>query len=123
MELADRAVHDVAYKALDSMASHWEGLSIFVDNSAIPMDNNRAERGIRNPVVGRKNYYGSGSVWSGMLSVMLFSLFQTLEMNHIDPHVFLLAYFDACAQNRGHPPDNLDPFVPWRVHQEDEEAA
>jgi len=123
VELVDKTLHGVAYKALDSMARHWEGLSIFVDNSAIPMDNNRAERGIRNPVVGRKNYYGSGSIWSGMLSVMLFSLFQTLEMNHIDPHAFLLSYFDACAQNRGHPPDNLDTFVPWRVHQEDEEAA
>jgi transposase len=122
-ELADEGLHAVAHKALESMASHWEGLSIFVEHSAIPMDNNRAERGLRNPVVGRKNYYGSGSVWSGMLSAMLFSIFQTLEMNHLDPHAFLLSYFDACAHNKGHPPDTLDPFMPWRVHPEDEEAA
>jgi len=32
------------------------------------MDNNEAERRLRNPVVGRKNYYGNGSVWSGVLS-------------------------------------------------------
>jgi transposase len=31
-------------------------------------------------VVGRKNYYGSGSTWSGELAAMLFSLFQTLAL-------------------------------------------
>ena len=87
------------------------------------MDNNRAERGIRNAVIGRKNYYGSGAVWSGMLSVMLFTLFQTLEMNHIDPRAFLLSYFEACAQNKGYASEHLDDFVPWRLRQDDDEAA
>ena len=36
------------------------------------MDNNTAERVERGPVVGRKNYYGSGSVWSGQLAAMTF---------------------------------------------------
>ncbi len=112
-----------ARKALKSMKNHWDGLSIFVDNPTIPMDNNRAERGIRNPVIGRKNYYGSGTVWSGMLSVMLFSLFQTLEINQIDSHAFLLSYFEACARNKGHPPEDLDDFVPWHLCQHNQEIA
>jgi len=122
-QLADEALEGAPRKALKSMKNHWEGLSVFVDKPNIPMDNNRAERGIRNPVVGRKNYYGSGAVWSGMLSVMLFTLFQTLEMNQIDPHKFLLSYFDACARNKGHPPEHLDDFAPWQVRQENEKAA
>lgn len=122
-QLAEKALDAAARKALESMKNHWDGLSIFVDKPDIPMDNNRAERGIRNPVIGRKNYYGSGALWSGMLSVMLFTLFQTLEMNHIDPHKFLLSYFDACARNKGHPPEHLDDFVPWQVRQQIEEAA
>jgi len=122
-QLAGEALQTPARKALKSMKNHWDGLSIFVDNPTIPMDNNRAERGLRNPVIGRKNYYGSGAVWSGMLSVMLFTLFQTLEINHIDPHAFLLSYFEACARNKGHPPEDLDDFVPWRLRQHKEEAA
>lgn len=122
-QLADEALEPAPRKALQSMKNHWDGLSIFLDKPNIPMDNNRAERGIRNPVIGRKNYYGSGAVWSGMLSVMLFTLFQTLEMNHIDPHAFLLSYFEACARNKGHPPEHLDDFVPWRLRQVDDEAA
>ena len=42
------------------------------------MDNNEAEQALRNPVVGRKNYYGSGALWSAALSAILFTLFQTL---------------------------------------------
>ena len=122
-QLSSETLAPAARKALESMGNHWDGLSIFVDKPNIPMDNNRAERGIRNPVIGRKNYYGSGAVWSGMLSVMLFSLFQTLEMNQIDPHGFLLSYLEACARNKGHPPENLDDFIPWRLCQDDAEAA
>jgi len=122
-QLAGEALDAAARKALESMKNHWDGLSVFVDKPDIPMDNNRAERGIRNPVVGRKNYYGSGAVWSGMLSVMLFTLFQTLEMNQIDPHKFLLSYFEACARNKGHPPEHLDDFVPWQVRPQNEETA
>jgi transposase len=121
-QLADDTLAPAARKALESMKNHWEGLSIFVDKPHIPMDNNRSERGLRPPVIGRKNYYGSGAVWSGILSAMLFTLFQTLEMNGIDAHAFLLSYFGACARNKGHPPESLDEFVPWRARPPNEEV-
>jgi transposase len=38
------------------------------------MDNTTAERALRNPVVGRKNYYGSARVWSAHLATMTFSV-------------------------------------------------
>src|SRR5207249_3952659 len=34
-------------------------LWVFVERPEVAMDNNAAERALRNPVVGRKNYYGS----------------------------------------------------------------
>jgi transposase len=43
------------------------------------MDNNRGENSIRNPVTGRKNYYGSGSIWSAQLAATLFSILQTFN--------------------------------------------
>lgn len=122
-ELAGEHLHAAARKALQSMKNHWKGLTIFVDNPDIPMDNNRAERGIRGPAIGRKNYYGSGSVWSGTFSVMMFTLFQTLLLNNVNPHDFLLAYLDACAKNKGHPPEDLDAFLPWNFEEEQKKAA
>ena len=114
-ELAREGLHAAQKKALKSLREHWPGLLIFVDNPDVPMDNNEAERRLRLPVVGRKNYYGSGALWSGMLSAMLFTLFQTLLLNQINPKAFLLAYFEACAANRGQPPENLESFLPWNL--------
>lgn len=59
--------------------NHWQGLVVFVTYPEAPMDNNRVEQAIRNPVIGRKNYYGSGSIRSAKLAAMKFSLFQTIE--------------------------------------------
>jgi transposase len=117
-ELSDENLHPEQRKALLSLAKHWEGLSIFLDCPDVPMDNNLSERALRNPVVGRKNYYGSGSVWSGVLAVALFSLFQTLLKNKIDPQKLLLAYFEACALNGGRPPENPAAFLPWNLTDE-----
>jgi transposase len=117
-ELADANLHQAARKALKSLQNHWGGLTLFVDHPEIPMDNNESERRLRNPVVGRKNYYGSGSIWSGMLAAVLFTMFQTLLLNHIDPQKFLLAYFEACARNGGRPPDDLEAFLPWNLSEE-----
>jgi len=77
-ELANAEVVGIARQTLKSMATHWAGLVVFLDHPEVPMDNNTAERAQRNPVVGRKNYYGSGAEWSGKLAATMFSIFQTL---------------------------------------------
>ena len=114
-ELANPDLHPAARKVLESMHKRWSGYMIFVDRPEIPMDNNESERRLRNPVVGRKNYYGSGSQWSAMLTAILFTLFQTLLKNQINPSQWLFAYFQACAQNGGRAPEDLDSFLPWNL--------
>ncbi len=79
------------------------------------MDNNISERKMRDPALGRKNYYGCGALWSGTLAAALFTIFQTAYINHIHPKKFLRAYLEACAQNLGKPPDNIDGFLPWNL--------
>lgn len=118
-ELSDpSSLHDAQRKVMKSLRNHWDGLTIFVDNPDIPMDNNEAERSLRNAVVGRKNYYGNGSIWSGMLTAMLFTLFQTLLKNDIDPKKFLSDYFQACAENGGKVPDDVNEYLPWNLSGE-----
>ena len=58
-----------------------------------------------------------------MFSVMMFTLFQTLLLNNVNPHEFLLAYLDACARNKGRPPENLDEFLPWNFEEKPKKAA
>ena len=102
-------------KVLESLGDHWSGLTVFVEHPEVPMDNNTAERSERGPVVGRKNYYGSGSVWSGELAAMLFSLFQTLCVSGLNPRLWLTAYLSACAEAGGRAPAEVDRFLPWNL--------
>lgn len=49
-------------KAIAYMTNHWSGLLRFLDDEKIPLSNNITERANRDPVLGRKNHYGSRSV-------------------------------------------------------------
>jgi transposase len=117
-QLADAKLLPSAKKLLTSLNKHWSGLTIFVDHPAIPMDNNTAERGLRGSVVGRKNYFGSGSTWSAELAASLFTLFKTLKLWKINIHTWLLAYFHECALIGGMPPENINKFLPWEMTEE-----
>ena len=104
---------------LKSLRRHWEGLTRFVDDPTIPLDNNAAERALRNPVVGRKNYYGAGNEWSGQLTAWLFSIFMTLNLWGINLHTWLDSYLQACADNNRQPPDDLSEWLSWEMLGDD----
>ncbi len=117
-ELAEENIHPARKKVLVSKREHWDGLTVFVDHPEVPMDNNTAESHIRGPVGGRKNYYGSGAIWSGCLAAMLFSFFQTLGLWNINSRLWLTDYLNACAANGGKAPDDIQDFLPWNMSPE-----
>jgi transposase len=117
-ELTNPQLHPARKKVLESLEEHWDGLTIFVDHPEVPMDNNRAERVQRGPVVLRKNSYGSGAVWAGELAAMLFSVFQTLSLWDMNPRVWLTAYLRACAKAGGKAPAALEDFLPWKMSEQ-----
>ncbi len=104
-------------KVSQSLLDHWSGLSLFVNDPQVPLDNNLAENTIRGPVNGRKNYYGSGSLWSAQLAAALFSIFKTLELWGINPRHWLSAYLGACADNAAKAPTDITPYLPWEMNQ------
>ena len=114
-QLVQQHVHHRQRKVLSSLKTHWEGLTVFADHPEIPMDNNGSERTLRNPVVGRKNYYGSGTEWSARMTAMLFSIFQTLKLWDINPVEWLSDYFRACALNGGSAPLDVAAHLPWNI--------
>src|SRR5262245_19623981 len=118
-ELAEAPVHPARRKVLESLGDHWTGLTVFVEHPEVPMDNNTAERTERGPVVGRKNYYGSGAVWAGRLAAMMFSLLQTLCLWQLNPRAWLTAYLTACAEAGGEVPEDVERFLPWHMSADD----
>jgi transposase len=102
-------------KALESLHEHWEGLTRFVDDPRIPMDNNASERRERGPAVARKNFYGSGSLWSGRQAAAMFSILATLSLWKLNPRRWLTWYFEQCAAAGGKVPTEIQSFLPWNL--------
>ena len=62
------SLHPAAKKVLATLDREWDGLARHRDFPDIALDNNPAERALRTPVVGRKNYYGSHASWAADLA-------------------------------------------------------
>ncbi len=86
-ELSDETLLAPRRNSLESLQNDWVGLTRFVDDPQIPMDNNaseraqRARRWVARIIMDRVQ---SGE-WSGELAVMLFSIFETLQKQQINP--------------------------------------
>jgi transposase len=112
-ELAHPQLPARRHKILTRLKEHWAGLTQFVIHPEIPMDNNGSERAIRSAVIGRKNFYGSGAVWSGQLMAAMMTILQTGRLHGVDLRAYLTDYLGACAQNGRQPPADLEPWLPW----------
>jgi transposase len=112
-ELADLKLPIRRRKILTSLQEHWPGLTHFVVQPEIPMDNNGSERAIRSAVIGRNNFYGSGSLWSGQLMAAMMTILQTARLHGVPLRTYLIDYLQACAQNGSKPPVNLERWLPW----------
>jgi transposase len=77
------------HKALGYMVHMWPGLVLFLDDPQIPLDNNGTERAARNPVIGRKNHYGSHSLRGTEVAAMLYSVVESAKLNGLEPRFYL----------------------------------
>jgi len=116
-ELSDADKPKPAAHALRALRLYWPGLVLHIDHPFIDLDNNEAERLLRPAVVGRKNYYGSGSACSGTLAATLMGLFATVRMWGLNPRTWLTRYLEACRDAGGQAPASLDGFLPWSMDE------
>ncbi len=90
-------------KILKSFKDKIEGYSMFIDIPEIPMDNNRSERLLKDPINGRKNYLGNVSVKSISHTQIILSIIATAKINKVDIFKWLSDYLSACAENDSKP--------------------
>ncbi len=110
-------LHPAAAKVLATLDREWDGLAAHREFPGLPLDNNAAERAIRTPVVGRKNYNGSGAPWAADLAGHAWTILGTARIAGHNPRAYLSAYLDACAANSGKPPAGqaLAALLPWNI--------
>lgn len=74
-----------AQRLLKRFRRHRDDLFTFLDNAAVPFDNNAAERAIRPAVIIRKNSYGNRSQRGADAQAVLMSIYRTLKQRGHDP--------------------------------------
>jgi transposase len=120
-QMAAPGLQEPAKKALATLDREWAGLITHRDYPMIGLDNNKAERAIRGPVVTRKNARGSHNDDSARLAATVWTVTATAQMAGLNVLTWLTAYLDACGRNNGKPLSGpeLERFLPWNANPED----
>ncbi len=91
------------------LLAHRKGLSAFVEDQKLPIDNNPAERAIRRVAIGRKNWLFLGSETGGETAATLMTILGTCWANRVNPQ----AYLEAVIRDLpGTLTTNIDDLLP-----------
>jgi len=99
-------------QAIQYTLTRWTALTRYVEDGAVEIDNNAAERAIRALVLGRRNYLFAGSDAGGETAARLYSLVGTCRLNGLDPHLYLRHVLERIAT---HPINRIETLLPWHV--------
>ncbi|NAS97164.1 IS66 family transposase [Pseudomonas syringae pv. actinidifoliorum] len=100
-------------RALDYSLKRWAALSRYLDDGAVPIDNNWAENQIRPWALGRKNWLFAGSLRSGQRAAAIMSLIQSARLNGHDPYAYLKDVLTRLPTQRASEAAELLPHK-WR---------
>ena len=98
-------------EAIDYSLNAWKGLTLHLDDGAVPIDNNLIERQIKPWKLGAKNWLFAGSALAGQRAAVVMSLVQSAKLNGLDPWAYLR---DVLVRIHTHPNHRLDELLPHR---------
>jgi transposase len=86
------------------------GLSLFLEDGRVALDNNAAERALRPIGIGRKNWLFAGADTGAETLARAMTLIETAKMNGLDPQAYLT---DILGRIHDHKINRLDELLPW----------
>ncbi|WP_288037141.1 IS66 family transposase [Acidiphilium sp.] len=101
-------------QAIRYALARWPALTRYVSDGRLDISNNAAERAMRPPVLGRKNYLFCGSDAGGQRAACAYTLIETCRMNDVDPQDYLT---DILGRIADHPINKIDRLLPWHWKQ------
>jgi transposase len=108
-------------EAIRYALSRWEGLTRFIGDGRIELDNNAVERSIRPIALNRKNALFAGSDGGAEHWAAIASLIETCKLNDVDPLAYLADVLTRIAN--GHPNSEIDQLLPWAYKRQDLKAV
>jgi transposase len=101
--------------------SRWEGLTRFIDDGRIELDNNTVERSIRPIALNRKNALFAGSDGGAEHWATIASLIETCKLNDVDPLEYLTDVLTRIVNH--HSNRDIDQLLPWAYRKQDLRAG
>ena len=98
-------------KALRYIFKLRNGLTIFLEDGRVEIDNNAVERAIRPIALTRKNALFSGHDAGAENWGVIASLIETAKLYTVEPHAYLTLTFEAIVN--GHKQRDIDQLLPW----------
>ena len=96
-------------KALNYVRNHWAELTRYLDDAALPLDNNECEQLMREVALGRKNFMFAGSLRGGERSAGFMTLVSSAHRNDLD----VWAYVDDVLRRLIAGETDYEPLLPW----------
>jgi transposase len=101
-------------KALQYSLARWNKLCVYTQAGELRIDNNLIENSIRPVALGRKNYLFAGSHEAAQNGAMLYSLFATCRLHHINPVEWLV---DVLSKIKDHRINKIDELLPQNYNK------
>lgn len=100
-------------KAITYFLNEWEYVSRYVEDGRLSIDNNAAEREIKQVVIGRKNWLFADSVDGAHTNAIMYSLVATAKVNGLDPYLYLVELYRKVPNLKSS--DELKALMPWNI--------
>jgi transposase len=98
-------------EGVNYLRNRWEAFQRFLEDGAIPLDNNRTEAMIKGPVMGKKAWLFFGNEDAGQTAAALYTLTMSCKRHSIDVQAYLT---DVFRRIRTATPAELESLLPDR---------
>lgn len=104
-ELATKLKNTVSSKSLLAIAMNYfvenfNELTHFLTDPEVPIDNNSQERRLRNPVIGRKTWYGTHSRRGAETNAIIFTLVESCKLCGVNPREYFRRLVEDIHANK-----------------------
>jgi len=100
-------------KAIQYAVKHKEGLQLVLFDGRLELSNNRAERAIKELVIGRKNWLFSKSLKGARSTGIILTIIQTAVANGLNIRKYFIHLFTEIPNLPTMTPEALRAYLPW----------
>ena len=89
-------------------------MGMYLEDGHLRIDNNSAERALKNFAVGRRNWLFAKSIRGVDASALVYSITETALLNHLKPYAYLTYILDELRKMGAFPKEEeLKKLLPW----------